>query len=636
MRRSICVTEPSYCLAGEAQTFKFIYTPANNLPKGAKLRFDMATREREMDWEIPQTNPKEKKNLIWGELADGKIVSAKAVEKNDLFAPVYEFILPAELKSGESFVIYLGSSLKGKENGSRSQTYVQRRRPFLLQIDPRGKNDFREEEVFHVDVRGNVLKNIRIVAPSIIAKNKRFDVIVRFEDEYGNLTNNAPEGTLIELSHEHLRENLNWKLFVPETGFINLPNLYFNEPGVYKIQLHNSKSGDKFFSSPIKCFADSDVSLYWGLLHGESDKFDTGENIESALRLFRDEKSLQFYATSCFESAEETPTDIWKVVSQQAAEFNEDHRFNTILGFQFMGDAPQEGLRQVLFFKENKQIPRKKDGKTNSLQKLYKAFSPKEIISIPSFTMGKGFQTNFEEFDPTVERVVEIYNAWGSSECTAKEGNLRPIRSSSKSGVQESEDGSIVRALKNNRRFGFVAGGFDDRGIYADFYENGQVQYSPGLTAILAIEQTREALLQALVNRTCYATTGERMILGMTIAGAKIGGELNTKTKPGLVLNRHVIGYAAGTAPLKEVVLIRNGTPLKTFHPNNYHFDFAFDDSENLSKAVLPSPDERPPFVFYYLRVVQEDGHIGWTSPIWIDYPDMTAPPKKATSSKKK
>jgi hypothetical protein len=636
MRRSICLAEPSGCLAGEEQTFKFIYTPAANLPKGAKLRFDLATRERDMDWEIPQTNLKEKKNLIWAELPGGKTIAAKAIDKNDFFAPVYEFVLPAELKSGENFTVCIGTPLKSKDSGSRAQTYVQRRRPFYLSIDPRGKTDFREQETFHVDVRGNVLKNIRIVAPSIVAKNKRFDVIVRFEDEFGNLTNNAPEGTLIELSYEHLRENLNWKLFVPETGFINLPNLYFNEPGVYKIQLYNSKTGDKFFSPPIKCFADTDISLYWGLLHGESEKVDTSENIESALRLFRDEKSLQFYATSCFESAEETPTDTWKTACQQTAEFNEDHRFNTFLGFQFMGEEPGEGLREVVFFKENKQIPRKKDSKTSSLQKLYKAFSTKEILSIPSFTMGKGYQTNFKEFDPNFERVVEIYNAWGSSECTAKEGNLRPIRSTSKSGVQETEDGSIIRALKNNCRFGFVAGGLDDRGIYADFYESDQVQYSPGLTAILAIEQTKEALLQALINRTCYATTGERMILGMTIAGAKIGGELNTKAKPGLVLNRHIIGYAAGTAPLKEVVLIRNGTPLKVFNPKEYHFDFAYDDSENLSKAVLSSPDDRPPFVFYYLRVVQADGHIGWTSPIWVDYPDLAAVPKKPAALKKK
>ena len=36
------------------------------------------------------------------------------------------------------------------------------------------------------------LQTIRLLTPSFVAKNKRFDIILRFEDEFGNLTNNAP------------------------------------------------------------------------------------------------------------------------------------------------------------------------------------------------------------------------------------------------------------------------------------------------------------------------------------------------------------------------------------------------------------------------------------------------------------
>src|SRR5206468_9855592 len=136
----------------------------------------------------------------------------------------------------------------------------------------------KEQEIFHLDVRGHKLKTLRIIAPSLITRNRRFDVIVRFEDMFGNLTSNAPEGTLIELSYEHLRENLNWKLFVPETGFIALPSLYFNEPGIYRIQLRNLKSKESFFSPPIKCLPEAGLSLFWGLLHGESDRVKSGEN----------------------------------------------------------------------------------------------------------------------------------------------------------------------------------------------------------------------------------------------------------------------------------------------------------------------------------------------------------------------
>lgn len=639
MRRSICFTEPNMALAGDVSTWKFSYTSATSLPKGTKLKFDLLTKGRDLDWQVPQANPKDKKNLIWGVMPDGKVVNARALEDSDSIVPTFEFTLPSEVKSGDTFSIFIGTTDKNKDvNGNRAQTNIQRRRPFHLFIDPKGKGDYREPEVFSLDVRGGKLSNIRIVVPSIVSKNKRFDVMVRFEDLFGNLTSNAPEGTLIELSYEHLRENLSWRLFVPETGFINLPNLYFNEPGIYKIQLKNAQTGEKFYSAPIKCFSENDKNMYWGLLHGESERVDSTENIESCLRHFRDERSLQFFATSSFESVEETSNDIWKTISAQVAEFNEEGRFTTFLGFQWFGSETDEGLRQIIYAKDSKPILRKKDTKTNILKKIYKSHTPKEILSIPSFTMGKGFQTNFKDYSPDFERVVEIYNAWGSSECTVKEGNLRPIRIDGKKGVLETDEGSIRKALNRNCRFGFVAGGLDDRGIFNEFYESDQVQYSPGLTAILAPEQSRDTLFQALYNRSCYATTGERIIIGFAIAGAHMGKELNTKAKPGLVFNRHITGYVAGTSNIKEITIIRNGVAIHTIHPKDYYLDFTFDDTEPLAKILLDSPDDRPPFVYYYLRVLQADGHIGWSSPIWIDHTDVatSATPAVAKKPKKK
>jgi hypothetical protein len=423
---------------------------------------------------------------------------------------------------------------------------------------------------------------------------------------------------------------------VPETGFINLPNLYFNEAGVYKIKLRNMKSEEIFYSAPIKCLAEAPTTLFWGLLHGESEKFDGTENIESSLRFFRDEKALQFFAVSPFESVEETSNDDWKLIGQQITEFNEDQRFNTFLGFQFFSKGSDEGLRQLIYFKENKPILRKKEAKTSSLKKLYQTTSPKDLLSIPCFTMGKGVETDFSNFQPDFERVVEIYNAWGSSECLAKEGNPRPITSHSKSGVEATEEGSIVKALRNNCRFGFVAGGLDDRGVYGSFYEEKQTQYSPGLTAILALAQTREGLLQALQNRSCYATTGERIIVGFNIAGAQMGSELNTKAKPGLALNRHISGYVAGTAPLKEVMIFRNGLPFKSLEVKSYFFDFAIDDLEPIGKITLPTSETKLPFIFYYLRVIQVDGHMAWSSPIWVDHSEGIATPPSTKKPKKK
>jgi hypothetical protein len=562
-------------------------------------------------------------------MSNGKILTATEVEVPDNYVPQFEFVLPSAVDAGDSITIVLGAkegeaSKKGMT--LHAQTTSQRRRAFLLYVDPSGKGHYGDPEAFTMDIRGAELANIRILTPSFVAKNKRFDVIVRFEDEFGNLTNSAPDDTLIELSHEHLRENLNWKLFVPETGFISLPNLYFNEAGVYTIQLVNSKTKQVFRSPPIRCFPENNRHLFWGLLHGESDRFDSTENIENCLRHFRDDKAFNFYGVSPFESQEETSNDTWKLISQNISEFDEDERFTTFLGFQWQGENRTEGVRLFVFAKENKSILRKKDIKNSSLKKIYKSLSPKELVSIPCFTMAKGLEYNFDNFDPEFERVVEIYNAWGSSEMTAKEGNPRPVKSTT--GYQEAPDGSIQKALQRNCRFGFVAGGLDDREIYSELYESDQEQYSPGLTAIIAPAHTRDALIEALYQRSCYATTGERIIVGLYLAGTPMGKEMSTADKPGLAINRHLSGYVAGTTKLQSVEIIRNGKVIKTFEPDDYFLEFTYDDMVALEKVALPTKDKKPPFVYYYLRVTQEDGHMAWSSPIWVDYIPLSSLPK--------
>ncbi len=619
MRRSLCFSEPSIARAGQVSTWKFHYTTATSLPKGARFKFDLQTKGRSIDWEIPSVDLGEGSNVIYAEMESGEILKAKEIETPDLLVPQYEFVLPSPVKIGGKITIIMGAppKIRGKaeEIGNHCQLTIQRRRPFFLYLDPKGKGNYEEPEIFSIDIRGNRLQAIRILTPSFVAKNKRFDITVRFEDEFGNLTNYAAEDTLIELSYEHLRENLSWKLFIPETGFVILPNLYFNETGIYRIQLKNLQTKECFTSPPIKCFNEGEKNLFWGLLHGESERVDSTENIESCLRHFRDEKALNFFASSCFESHEETSPEIWKLICANLSEFNEEDRFITIFGFQYPGEAEKEGVRQLLYFKEGKPLLRQKEAKTSSLEKIYKSMVPKELISIPTFTMGQGFQYTFKNFNPDIERVVEIYNAWGSSERSAKEGNPRPITG----GVEEAPEGSIIRALKNNYRFGFVAGGLDDRGIYGTFFDSEQVQYSPGLTAIICEKYTRDSLMDALYRRSCYATTGARMIVGFHVAGQPMGSELSSVAKPGLVVNRHLSGYVAGTAPLKRVEIIRNGVVIHTFTPQGYHFDYYFDDAQELSQVTLESGG-KDPFVFYYLRVTQEDEHIAWSSPIWIDH----------------
>ena len=60
MRRSICYCEPNFASAGETRTWKFTYTPSVNLPKGTRLKFDLQSKGREIDWQIPSVNLKKR------------------------------------------------------------------------------------------------------------------------------------------------------------------------------------------------------------------------------------------------------------------------------------------------------------------------------------------------------------------------------------------------------------------------------------------------------------------------------------------------------------------------------------------------------------------------------------------------
>lgn len=636
MRRSICYTEPKFVFAGQQTQVKFIYSPATHLPKGSRLKFDPLSRGRDFDWEIPHASSKGSQGTISLLTPQGTVVAGKAIQGKSKVCPQFEFLLPHEIKAGEELVIFLGS--QEGQKGLRAQLHVQRRRPFNLFIDLKGSGDYKEPEVFNIDVRGNLLEKIRVIAPSMVTKNERFDVVIRFEDCFGNLTSHAPEGTLIEFSYDQLRENLNWKLFVPETGFINLPNLYFNEVGVYRLKLHNTQKKQVFYSSPIKCIdSDSNQTIYWGVFHGESERFDASSQIESCLRHFRDDHAYHFYGSSSFESEEECSQETWKNISLQISEFNEEDRFITYLGMQWFSDDPSEGLRQLVFAKDNKPLLRKKESKSTSLKKIYKSHTPKELISIPSLTMAKGMGYHFTDFNPEYEPAVEIYNAWGSSECTKSEGNPKPITALGKKGIEEDRDGSVRKALNRGYKFGFVAGGMDDRGIFSSFYESDQVQYTPGLTGIITGTQSRDALIQAVKDRSCYATTGARIIMSLDIAGLPMGCVISTKAKPGLVYNRYIKGYVIGTSKIAKVEIFRNGQTIKTFEPKEDHFEFAFDESDMLDKHLLKSEVDESQFVYYYMRTIQEDGHIGWTSPIWIEYhqQELIAPPKPIKKNSK-
>ncbi len=68
---------------------------------------------------------------------------------------------------------------------------------------------------------------------------------------------------------------------------------------------------------------------------------------------------------------------------------------------------------------------------------------------------------------------------------------------------------------------------------------------------------------------------------------------------------------ARGTAKIAKVHILRNGRILYTGEPGEQEVSFAYTDSD---------AEARTGTQYYYVRVEQTDGHVAWSSPIWVNY----------------
>jgi len=116
---------PELRLCGDVIRGNFPYTTAAGLPK-EKAALDLQTKGRDIDWELPQTNLKEKKNLIWLELSDKKRSLPKRSKPPNLASPSLNLSYPTEVKAGEILTFFLGTPLKTEKRCVKRATAASR------------------------------------------------------------------------------------------------------------------------------------------------------------------------------------------------------------------------------------------------------------------------------------------------------------------------------------------------------------------------------------------------------------------------------------------------------------------------------------------------------------------------------
>ena len=307
--------------------------------------------------------------------------------------------------------------------------------------------------------------------------------------------------------------------------------------------------------------------------------------------------------------------NIWKSLIDLCAEWT-DKKFSTIPAYEWSGrnyyvttatktKSPYESIsdKVMLFPLESaRDVPLVDySSKEGCFQhQLYEALKDEECAIIShtplSFVMG----TSWTEVDNEMEKIVEIYSSHGSSEST--NGNYRPL-------VNNKKNGSVIWALNNGFRLGFIGGGDDHYshpGCPVRQYKMKNLvpilRYKPGIAAIFSDKLDSKNLIQSLNQRKCYATTGERMWLKIKIDSALMGQNIKVHKSPVIIVT------VCGTSKLESVELLKNGNVVAIRVPSNDRIKFAFEDTD-LKKGDT---------AYFYARATQFDGERGWTSPIWV------------------
>lgn len=149
--------------------------------------------------------------------------------------------------------------------------------------------------------------------------------------------------------------------------------------------------------------------------------------------------------------------------------------------------------------------------------------------------------------------------------------------------------------LRKGHRFGFTASS-DSHGLLWHHGESRKRDpYRTGLTAVQCAELTREAVFEALRTRRCYATSGAKILLDVRVNGQPMGSEL---TADALEVEVH----AVGEGPIARVDLVTEAGVAATF-PG--------DGDELRARGTVRGR-------FVYVRVVQTDGEMAWSSPVFV------------------
>jgi len=428
--------------------------------------------------------------------------------------------------------------------------------------------------------------------PSTARRGDRVDATVAVVDAYGNAGVDF-EGTLelAELPRGIVPEGS--LAFGPDDGGTRRLPLRLEETGTYRIGVH-TPDGEVARSNPM-LVDERTALLLWADLHGHSNLSDGTGVPEDYFRYARDVAALDVAALTDhdhwgIEFLDETPR-AWDTIREQVRAFHEPGRFVTLLGYEWTSWI--HGHRHVLYFSDDGEVHSSVDPQTTTPRQLWDALRGQPAMTFAHHSAGGPIPVNWSFApDPELEPVTEIMSVHGSSEALDS-----PRR------IYSPQPGWFVRdVLDHGYRYGFIGSGDSHDG-----HPGLAHLASPhgGLAGIYAAERTRQAVREALAARRVYATSGARIVLLTALGDAIMGSTVSSEAIGG---RGELAVDVVGTGPIETVELIRSGRRADRV------------DAEGREEISLSwTLEELAPDEYLYVRVVQADQHLAWSSPIFVD-----------------